>query len=69
MGKHWTLAASPDRLIDNDGIIEIKYPTNIKDYTPEEAVSNKKIKFMKIDNGNLILIYLIYSNNIHIISQ
>lgn len=49
------LAASPDGLIGNDGIIEIKCPYSIKDYTPEQAVNNKKIKCMTISNGNLLL--------------
>lgn len=31
------LAASPDGLIDDDSIAEIKCPVSIKDYTPEEA--------------------------------
>jgi len=34
------LAAGPDGLIDNDGIVEIKCPASIKDMTPEEAIKN-----------------------------
>jgi len=38
------LAASPDGLINNDYIIEIKCPPSIKEFTPEEAVQNGKLK-------------------------
>jgi len=38
------LAASPDELIGKDGILEIKCPPSIKEYTPEEALhKNKKV--------------------------
>jgi len=47
------LAASPDGLIDNDGIVEIKCPASIKDMTPEEAFENKKLNFMSLIDGNL----------------
>jgi len=40
------LAATPDGLIDNDYIVEIKCPVSIKDYKPEEAFSNKKLNCM-----------------------
>jgi len=49
------LAASPDGLIGNDEIVEIKCPQSIKDYTPEEAVNNKKLKYMIYNNEKLIL--------------
>jgi len=49
------LAASPDGLIGKDAIIEIKCPQSIKEYTPEEAVNNKKLKFMVYNDGKLIL--------------
>lgn len=49
------LAASPDGLIDNDGIVEIKCPASIKDMTPEEAFENKKLNFMILIDGNLKL--------------
>jgi hypothetical protein len=37
------LAASLDGLIDKDGILEIKCPSSIKKYTPEEAIEKKKL--------------------------
>jgi len=49
------LAASPDGLIGKDSIIEIKCPQSIKEYTPEEAVHNKKLKYLIFNNGKLIL--------------
>lgn len=50
------LAASPDGLIDDDSIVEIKCPVSIKDYTPEEAFSNKKLKCMSmVEDGDLKL--------------
>jgi len=36
------LAASPDGLINEDSILEIKCPSSIKEYTPQEAVALKK---------------------------
>lgn len=49
------LAASPDGLIGKDAIIEIKCPQSIKEYSPEEAVNNKKLKYMIYNNEKLIL--------------
>lgn len=49
------LAASPDGLINNDSIIEIKCPPSIKEFTPEEAVQNGKLKYMVNCKGKLIL--------------
>lgn len=49
------LAASPDGLIDNDGIVEIKCPASIKDMTPEEAFENKKLNCMSLIDGILKL--------------
>lgn len=49
------LAASPDGLIGNDSIIEIKCPPSIKEFTPEEAVQNGKLKCMVNCKGKLIL--------------
>ncbi|KAE9533844.1 hypothetical protein AGLY_008923 [Aphis glycines] len=47
------LAASPDGLIGKDGIIEIKCPPSIKEYTLDEAVDKKKIKYM-ISDGFIV---------------
>jgi len=41
--KSTFLAASPDGLIDNNSIVEIKCPASIKDFTPQEAFENKKV--------------------------
>ncbi|CAI6376417.1 unnamed protein product [Macrosiphum euphorbiae] len=42
--------ASPDGLIGNDSIIEVKCPYSAKDYpTVEEAIKDKKIKFLKLN--------------------
>jgi hypothetical protein len=49
------LAASPDALIGKDAIVEIKCPQSIKEYTPEEAVNNKKLKYMIYNDEKLIL--------------
>ncbi|KAL5238042.1 hypothetical protein ACI65C_005452 [Semiaphis heraclei] len=49
------LAASPDGLINEDSIIEIKCPSSIKEYTPQEAVTLKKLKYMTDYNGKLVL--------------
>lgn len=49
------MAASPDGLIDNDGIVEIKCPASIKDMTPKKAFDNKKLSFMSFKDGMLKL--------------
>lgn len=49
------LAASPDGLVNSDSIVEIKCPVSIKDYTPEEAFHEKKLKCMTYNDGNLQL--------------
>jgi len=49
------LAASPDGLIEDDGIIEIKYPYTIKDLTPENAIQCGKLKFATDVDGKLNL--------------
>lgn len=49
------LAASPDGLIDEDSIVDIKCPMSAKDLTPEEGMSTNKIKCCKIVNGKLRL--------------
>ena len=40
------LAASPDGLIGDDSIIEIKCPISIKDLTLKDVYNEKKLKFM-----------------------
>lgn len=40
------LAASPDGLINNDGIVEIKCPSSIKHTTPQEATNLNIIKYL-----------------------
>ncbi|KAL4100677.1 hypothetical protein QTP88_020948 [Uroleucon formosanum] len=48
------LAASPDGLLYDNGIVEIKCPSTIKQLTPKEAIGTGKLKFATIDNqGNL----------------
>lgn len=37
------LAASPDGLIENEGIVEVKCPASIKDMKPKEAFENKNL--------------------------
>ncbi|KAL4083865.1 hypothetical protein QTP88_029181 [Uroleucon formosanum] len=49
------LAASPDGLIGNDAIIEIKCPYSAKDLSPVDAQKQNKLKFMEIESENLIL--------------
>jgi len=49
------LAASPDGLIEDDGITEIKCLYTIKDLTPEDAIQNEKLKFATVIDGKLNL--------------
>jgi len=48
--KHPYLGASPDGLVDNDTIVELKCPFSAKDMTPEEGILAGKIKCWKIIN-------------------
>ena len=43
------LAASPDGLIGEDGIVEIKCPASCNELTPEEAILSRKVTFWNID--------------------
>lgn len=43
------LGATPDGLIDDDGIVEIKCPSSCSNLTPEDAIKSKKIIFLKFD--------------------
>lgn len=43
------LAGSPDGIIGDDGIIEIKCPSSIKNTTPQEAAKMKTIKYLTIN--------------------
>lgn len=49
------MAASPDGLVGDDCIIEIKCPFSIRDYTPENAYEEKKIKYLEKKNEKLVL--------------
>jgi hypothetical protein len=53
--QHPFLAASPDGMIGDFGLIEIKCPYTARELTPEEAIISKKIKFAKLENGSLKL--------------
>jgi len=44
------LAGSPDGLVGDNYIVEIKCPQSIKDMTPKEGVLANKIKFLTIDD-------------------
>lgn len=44
------LAASPDRLLDNNGTIEIKFPSTIKELTSKKAIEMGKLKLAILDN-------------------
>lgn len=55
--KYPCLAATPDGLIGNDGIIEVKCPYNSKDVHPLDAMKSKLIKFLVHDEstGNVAI--------------
>ncbi|CAG9762672.1 unnamed protein product [Ceutorhynchus assimilis] len=50
--KHCFLAASPDGLIQEEGIIEVKCPSSAEKMTPEEAIQQQK-NFATLNNGKL----------------
>jgi len=49
------LAASPDGLVDNNALVEIKCPASAKSMSPEDGISMKKIKCCEIKDGQLHL--------------
>lgn len=49
------LGATPDGLIDKDGIVEIKCPSSAAEITPEEAIKSKKITAWKTTADGKIL--------------
>lgn len=46
------LAASPDGLIENDAIVEIKCPYSAKDFSPDDTQKQNKLKFKEIESEN-----------------
>lgn len=49
------LAATPDGLIDDDSIVEVKCPYVAANLTPKQAIEQKKTKFCRFENGELRL--------------
>lgn len=49
------LAASPDGLVGENSIIEIKCPFSIKDFTPQDAHEQKKLKYIDMQKDELVL--------------
>jgi len=50
------LASSPDGLIGDNSIIEIKIcPFSIRDFTPKNAYKENKIKYLKQKGNKLVL--------------
>lgn len=50
------LAASPDGIIGDEGIVEIKCPSSAANFTHKDAIKNIKITFAYIDeHGNVKL--------------
>lgn len=53
--KYPFLAATPDGLIGDRGVVEVKCPFSAAKYTPLEAINNKKIKFAFAEDSQLRL--------------
>lgn len=49
------LAASPDGLVEEDSVVEVKCPYKIVDLTPKEGIEQKKIDFCVFKNDTLQL--------------
>ncbi|XP_063228948.1 uncharacterized protein LOC134534414 [Bacillus rossius redtenbacheri] len=50
------LAASPDGVVDDSTIVEIKCPISAESsLSPEDAIKNGKIKYLKIQNDEVVL--------------
>lgn len=45
------LATSPDGIIGDDSLVEIKCPASAKELSPEEAITYGKIKSCLTNNG------------------
>lgn len=52
--EHFFLGATPDGLLDNDGLVEIKCPYSAANMTPDEGILNKKIDFWSINKDGSI---------------
>jgi len=52
--EHFFLGATPDGLIDDDGIVEIKCPFSAAEVTPEEGILTKKITFWQLQKDGTI---------------
>jgi len=53
--KQFYLAATPDGLIGDDGLIEIKCTSSAKSVIPKEAIENQIIKCCVLKNNGLHL--------------
>lgn len=53
--KLFYLAASPDGLVGDDGLVEIKCPSSAKNVSPEEAINMNIIKCCEMQNKKLHL--------------
>jgi len=49
------IAASPDGILDDESLVEIKCPASAKELAPEDAIQNNKIKCCSIKDGELFL--------------
>ncbi|XP_060846320.1 uncharacterized protein LOC132925982 [Rhopalosiphum padi] len=49
------IAASPDGILDDESLVEIKCPASAKELAPEDAIQSKKIKYCSIKDGTLYL--------------
>lgn len=52
--EHYFLGATPDGLLDDDGLVEIKCPCSASNMTPEEGILSKKIDFWSINKDGTI---------------
>ncbi|XP_063229291.1 uncharacterized protein LOC134534727 isoform X1 [Bacillus rossius redtenbacheri] len=53
--EHPWLAATPDGLVGDDGILEVKCPAVAARMSPQEAVEQKKVTFCNILDGKMFL--------------
>ena len=49
------IAASPDGILDDESLVEIKCPASAKELAPEDAIQSNKIKYCSIKDGTLYL--------------
>lgn len=63
------LVATPDRLIDDDRILEIKCPCSCAELTPEDSIFSRQVSFWSVDKENNNIIGLNKNHSFYYLTQ